>query len=199
MTELCEIFYKYKSDKCPKIFHSYSPLYYENLKHLKNKKLNIIEIGVGTNQIMKPICGEDYVIGASLKSWRDFFLNSDIYGLDIDINVLFEDERIKCFYTDQSNKDSLLETINEIKKFKKDESLLFDLIIDDGSHKVDHMVLSFNILKEFLNIGGLYIIEDIKKNNVDYFKKIHGDDFVIKKVHYGNFEWDGFVIYEKVK
>ena len=28
-TELCEIFYKYKSDKCPKIKHSYSPEYYK--------------------------------------------------------------------------------------------------------------------------------------------------------------------------
>jgi hypothetical protein len=117
MTELCEIFYKYKSDKCPKIFHSYSPVYFEYLKEKKIEIKNIIEIGVGTEKLMKPICGSDYEIGSSLKSWRDFFPNSTVFGLDIDSSVLFEDLRIKCFFTDQSNSESLLSTILEIKKY----------------------------------------------------------------------------------
>ena len=48
MTELCELFYKYKSDKCPKILHSYSPKYYEILKDYKESFKYILEIGVGT-------------------------------------------------------------------------------------------------------------------------------------------------------
>jgi demethylmacrocin O-methyltransferase len=198
MTELCEIFYKYKSDKCPKIFHSYSPVYFEYLNEKKIEMENIIEIGVGTENLMKPICGSDYMIGASLKSWRDFFPNSTVFGLDIDNSVLFEDLRIKCFFTDQSKSESLLSTISEIKKYKGDENLEFDLIIDDGSHIVEHMILSFKTLSSFIKKKGYYIIEDIKKKDLEIFKQIEIDGFKIKKIHEGTFEWDGFIIYEKI-
>jgi len=106
MTELCNLFYKYRSDKCPNIFHTYSPAYYDIFKDYKNDYKYILEVGVGTNEIMKPISGEDYQIGSSLKSWRDFFPNAMVFGLDIDNSVLFEDERIKCFFTDQSKYES---------------------------------------------------------------------------------------------
>jgi hypothetical protein len=65
-TELCEIFYKHKSDKCPLIKHSYSPEYYKYLSPHKKTFTNILEIGVGNNKLMKPICGQDYIVGASL-------------------------------------------------------------------------------------------------------------------------------------
>jgi hypothetical protein len=198
-TELCDLFYKYKSDKCPKVYHTYSPVYYENLKNIKYNSLEVLEIGIGTNKLMKPICGHEYSAGASLRAWRDFFKNSFIYGLDIDKNVLFEEERIKCFYTDQSKKECLLSTIEEIRKFKKNPKLKFDLIIDDGSHIIDHMILSFNVLKEFLNVGGFYIIEDIMKKDVDMFKTICDTCFSIKQIHYGKFYWDAFIIYQKIK
>jgi len=159
---------------------------------------NIIEIGVGTENLMKPICGSDYMIGASLKSWRDFFPNSTVFGLDIDNSVLFEDLRIKCFFTDQSKSESLLSTISEIKKYKGDENLEFDLIIDDGSHIVEHMILSFKTLSSFIKKKGYYIIEDIKKKDLEIFKQIEIDGFKIKKIHEGTFEWDGFIIYEKI-
>ena len=107
MTELCELFYKYKSDKCPEIFHSYSPHYYEILKDYKYSFENILEIGVGTNEVMKPISSEGYIIGSSLRGWRDFFPNGRVFGLDIANHVLFDDERINCFFTDQSQEISL--------------------------------------------------------------------------------------------
>ena len=44
-TELCDLFFKYCSDKCPLIGHSYSPHYYELLKNEKENFLNILEIG----------------------------------------------------------------------------------------------------------------------------------------------------------
>jgi len=171
MTELCEIFYKYKSDKCPKIFHSYSPVYFEFLNEKKFIFENIIEIGVGTNQIMKPICGSDYNVGASLKSWRDFFPKANVFELDIDKTVLFEEDRIKCFFTDQSDRESLISTIYNIKDYSNNQELEFDLIIDDGSHVIDHMILSFNTLSSFVKKGGYYIIEDIKKKDLNIYEK----------------------------
>lgn len=196
MTELCELFYKYKSDKCPKIFHSYSPKYYEILKDYKESFKYILEIGVGTKEIMVPISGLDYQIGSSLRSWRDFFVNSFVFGLDINEDVLFEDKRIKCFYTDQSNSTSLINTIENINEFKS-KKISYDLIIDDGSHNIDHMVLTFNTLKKFLCNGGLYIIEDIKLKDLEYFKTLSCDNYEIIYSHDGNFEWDSFLVFKK--
>lgn len=196
-TELCEIFFKYKSDKCPQIFHSYSPSYFEELHKIKNDIKYLLEIGVGNTRIMTPICGETYQIGASLKGWRDFFINAKIFGIDIDKEVLFKENRIQCFYTDQSNANSLENTINEIKKYENNIELKFDLIIDDGSHIIEHMILSFRTLSKYVMNGGLYIIEDIKKENLNLFINLNEKDFEILKIHEGTFEWDSFVIYQK--
>ena len=196
-TELCDLFYKYGADKCPQIFHSYSPEYYQSLHPLKNDIKNVLEIGIGTRQIMVPISGEKYEIGASLKAWRDFFPNATIYGLDIVKDVLFNEERIKCYYTDQSKSDELLKTINIISEDNQDTNFEFDLIIDDGSHIVNHMILSFNTLKNTLKKEGLYIIEDIKLKDLNIFKKLSDEYFEIIKIHEGEFEWDSFIIYRK--
>jgi hypothetical protein len=196
MTELCDLFYKYKSDKCPSIFHSYSPIYYDLFKEYKNNYKFILEVGVGTNEIMKPISGIDYQIGSSLKSWRDFFPNSMVFGLDIDNRVLFEEERIKCFFTDQSKQESLENTIYNINSYIG-KNIEYDFIIDDGSHVVDHMILTFNTLKKYLKSGGIYVIEDIKFKDLDVFKKLESNEYKIIKVHDGNFEWDSFVAFLK--
>lgn len=199
MTKLCEYFFKYKSDKCPQVFHSYSPVYYEILKDNRDNFLNVLEIGIGTNEIMKPISGENYQIGSSLKAWRDFFPNSTIYGLDIVEKVLFEDERIECYYTDQSKESELEKTIKNIKTKKQNPELTFDLIIDDGSHVVDHMILSFNVLKKYLNTDGLYIIEDIKRKDLPIFSKLSDENFEIIKSHDGVFDWDSFIVFKNKK
>ena len=62
-TELCKIFYKYKSDKCSKINHSYSPEYYNHLNPYRETFTNILEVGIGNDKLMKPICGNDYILG----------------------------------------------------------------------------------------------------------------------------------------
>lgn len=196
-TPLCELFYKYGSDKCPQIFHSYSEFYYDILKNYKNDFKNVIEIGIGSNEIMKPIVGEKYQIGSSLKAWRDFFINANIYGLDVNTKVLFEDIRIKCLYTDQSNYISLEKTIDQIKEINNDPNLEFDFIIDDGSHIVDHMLLSFKTLFKHIKKGGIYIIEDIKKTEIDIFEKMDLQEGQIIQSFSGNTNWDGFLAIKK--
>lgn len=196
-TELCELFNKYHSDKCPKVGHSYSPHYYDLLKDGKNTFLNVLEIGIGNNELMRPLYGEKYVIGGSLKAFKDFFINANIFGVDIREDVLFSDERITCFYTDQSNSDELHKTINKIKKINNDENLNFDLIIDDGSHIVDHMILSVKTLGIYLKSNGIYIIEDIKRVDLDIFINLELTGFEIVKVHRGYTGQDDFIAYLK--
>ena len=199
-TELCELFEFYLSDKCPNIYHSYSPEYYNILNPFRNTIKNVLEIGVGSASIMSNLgnmtnisksLNKIYKCGASLRAWRDFFINAQIYSIDIDKSVLFEEDRIKCFYADQSNKESLIETIRTI-------NTKLDLIIDDGSHVVGHMILSIQTLFPFLNKNGLYIIEDIRFQDLEIFKNLKLDNCNIKYVHNGTWEWDSFVCYEKM-
>jgi hypothetical protein len=197
-TELCEIFFKYGSDKCPDINHSYSNNYYKLLHPYKETFTDIIEIGVGNVNLMKPLVGSRYQVGASLKSWRDFFPKANIYGLDIKQEVLFSEERINCFFTDQSKEDSLISTINNIRLHKNEPNLLFDMILDDGSHDVNHMVLSFNTLIKYLKPNGIYIIEDIKITDIDLFKMLESNEMKIVMVHEGINNWDAFIAYKKI-
>jgi hypothetical protein len=67
--------------------------------HRRELVQKVLEIGVGTKASM----GENYRPGSSLRMWRDFFPNAEIYGLDVDRSVLFVDERIPGFFCDQGN------------------------------------------------------------------------------------------------
>ena len=72
----------------------------------KNNNLNIFELGLGTNNTdVAYNMGPSGRPGASLKSWKEFLPNSMIYGADIDKIVLFNEDRIKTFYCDQTNPD----------------------------------------------------------------------------------------------
>jgi len=157
-TPLCALGDKYGVDKCPTINHNYTPTYHSVLDSRRDTTLHMLEIGVGNIPLMRPIVGDRYKPGASLRMWRDYFPKAEIIGCDIDKKVLFNDEdRIKTFYADQSNEPSLVSLIEQIKS--PDGKL--DIILDDGSHNKDHQIFSFKILWPYIRAGGLYIIEDI--------------------------------------
>jgi hypothetical protein len=207
-TELCELFEKYYSDKCPHFGrHSYSPIYYELLKDYKESFKDIMEIGVGNKELMCKYVGKEYQVGASLKAWRDFFINANIYGLDIRRDVLFSEDRLDCFYTDQSSEVELENTINNIRKHRNDKNLFFDLIVDDGSHMPDHVATSFNYLSKYLRIGGFYIIEDVPCRRIELLREILNEkEFSLEKIYKGTFSKrygevitgnDSFLVYKK--
>ena len=149
-TPLCEIAYKYRTDKCPQIFHTYTPVYYEMFKDKPFKK--VLELGIGTMKTMKHV--DKYIIGASLKMWRDFFPNAQIYGVDYVPEVLFEEERIKTFLVDTRNEEELKELI---KKTGSD----IDLVIDDGPHNGLLQMQTARTLMPLLDKKVIYIIEDV--------------------------------------
>ena len=94
-TELCEIAFKYGADKCPQIGHMYTPFYYEFLKDKRQSFKKVVEFGVGNKRYYRAI--PNYFIGASLRMWRDFFPNSQVYGADIAKESIFKDERLETF------------------------------------------------------------------------------------------------------
>lgn len=197
-TELCELAVKYGVDKCTG--HSYTPQYHILLNNLRGNELNMLEIGIGNMELMRPLVGDSYQPGASLRMWRDYFPKSQIFGCDILPEVIFSETRIKTYLADQSNKISLLQLMQSIKTQTNSETL--DIILDDGSHIEEHMRLSFQVLWPFVKKGGLYIIEDIQEQSFESFKTLDKDfgftDCECIKAHKGTYNWDDFVAFKKV-
>ena len=50
MTKLCKLAYKYGTDKCPQIHHSYTPFYYELLNPKRNEIKKFVELGIGNSE-----------------------------------------------------------------------------------------------------------------------------------------------------
>lgn len=147
MTDLCKLAAKYGTDKT-----HYTPVYDLLLRSRRTAKLNVLEIGIGTPEAMKHVPG--YKPGASLRMWRDYFPYSEIYGVDKDEAVLFQESRIHTSKADQSNAAQLEAVIKSI-------GVSLDLIVDDGSHNPTHQALGVTTLLPYLAKGGLYIVEDV--------------------------------------
>ncbi len=153
-TPLCQLAYKYKTDKCIKLRHNYTPIYYQFLQDKRLSIKKVLEMGVGFKGTMPSI--PSYQTGASLRMWRDFFPNAQIYGADIDSRGMFKDDRIETFLCDQSKEDSLLSLI---EKTGTD----IDVFIDDGSHFSQHQMTTIKTLMPLFKKDVFYAIEDVVK------------------------------------
>ena len=177
-TELCKIMGDYGSDKghinISTSPHNYTTLYYELFKEIRYNKLRIFELGLGTNNVdVLSNMGIDGKPGASLKGWREFFPNAEIFGADIDKRILFNENRITTYYCDQTQPDiikNMYETNSEL-------TANFDIIIEDGWHTFPAQVCFFENSIHKLKNGGIYIIEDVHNDllndNIYYNNKIN--------------------------
>jgi len=146
-------------------WHNYTTFYYSIFNELRNKNLRIFELGLGTNNVNLPSnMGIDGIPGASLYGWEEFFPNSCIFGADIDSDILFDTDKIKTFYCDQTNPESIKNMWN---KPQLNEN--FDIIIEDGLHKFHANVCFFDNSIHKLKPNGYYIIEDIDNNEIPLF------------------------------
>ena len=172
LSELCE---KYGSDKgfvnldVDKPYnwttHSYTS-YYNSIFNLSRENIKFVfECGLGTNNPdIKSNMTINGVPGASLRVWRDYFINANIYGGDIDKDIMFEEDRIKTFYVDQLNTNSIKSMWESIDVEN------FDIIIDDGLHEPEANLNFF--LNSFYKIknNGVYIIEDVSNLDLVYLQ-----------------------------
>jgi hypothetical protein len=134
--------------------HKYLEIYKSIFRDIRLKKLNILEIGIGGHDL-------EYYKGGSLLMWKHYFLFSNIFGLDI-INKNYNNfPRIKSFKGSQVDEFALNNVLVKMVKV--------DIIIDDGSHFLEHILFSFKYLFKHLSDGGIYIIEDIR---MPYLKSV---------------------------
>jgi hypothetical protein len=153
MTPLCKLAYKYKTDKCPRLGHTYTPFYHEIFKEKRKKVKKVLEIGIGYPKIMKHVPG--YITGASLYMWRDYFPKAQIFGADINPETMLKAERIKTFLCDSMNKKDLQKLIGQTGSD-------IDIFIDDGPHSPHNQAFLCQTVLPLLSKKTIYIIEDVK-------------------------------------
>jgi hypothetical protein len=171
--ELVDIFQNYSLDK---LYNRYDKLYIELLNGTKNKFRNVLEIGIGTIDEHKSSSmygykshiAPNYTFGNSLRAWRDYFVDANIYGIDIDKNTMFEEERIKTFCSNSADEAKMNKILSDLP--------LFDMIIDDGLHNMEANLETLKNCFPYLKDGGIYVIEDINQIGDWYIDKLIIDD-----------------------
>jgi len=136
LEDLCQL---YPSDKCP-YHHNYIEVYAQIFEPMCATATRVLEIGV--------------LRGDSMRLWEGYFPNAHIFGLDIKDTSSNDTDRITTFIADQSSR-------SDLTAFLEQYSGDFDVIIDDGGHRMHMQQISFGFLFPYVRPGGLYVIEDI--------------------------------------
>tara|TARA_B110000211_G_scaffold146747_1_gene167247 strand:- start:1495 stop:2271 length:777 start_codon:yes stop_codon:yes gene_type:complete len=209
ITDLCKYFKKYKSDKAypddieekkqdyhikcknkEMSVHNYSNFYDKIFKNVRNKKINLFEMGIGSRDpnVDSNMCHMNYEeslsLGCSVNAWSDYFRNANVYAADIDEKLIFEnkEKRIKTFYCDQNSKEDFLKIMKEI-------NCEFDIIIDDGRHTPEANLNFFKSSFGFLKKGGIYIIEDVMLTNYIPRKNNKNNKKTLVQMHDSNLKY----------
>jgi hypothetical protein len=162
MTPLCELARKHQTDKGgghlmygggdSDTCHNYTPHYDHMFKDMRDKPINLLEIGVNR--------------GCSLKMWAEYFPNAHLVGIDCSAECLKggswclltnADTRIDTVAADQNNVADLHRALGSLGIGPG----TFKIIIDDGSHVREHQRVSLTALLPYLKPGGLYVVEDL--------------------------------------
>jgi cephalosporin hydroxylase len=129
---------------------NYFPIYERYFNQFINQSITLLEIGVFK--------------GGSLQMWKNYLgPYCKIIGIDIDPRCKqFEEDQIDIRIGDQSNPSFLKSIITDYPNI--------DIIIDDGSHIMNHVIKSFNTLYPYLNNNGIYLIEDMHTSYWDEYE-----------------------------
>jgi hypothetical protein len=118
----------------------YFDIYETHFARFRGKEPVIVEIGV--------------MGGGSLKMWKEYFgEGSRIVGVDINPDCkAHEGEGIEVFIGSQDD-PALIDAI-----FAKYPHV--DLVLDDGSHMMRHMIATFELMYDRVQPKGVYMVED---------------------------------------
>ena len=138
---MTKLFKYFKNSKKYSIkWNNYFSIYEEVLKKYKNKKIKLLEVGIGD--------------GGSLFMWKNYFKKgSKIFG--IDLNEEAKDLKKYGFDITIGDQSKKLFWKNFFKKNKK-----FDILIDDGGHTNLQQITTFMESLNHINDGGIIVIED---------------------------------------
>ena len=119
----------------------YFPIYERHFKDFVYKPVTFLEIG----------CGE----GGSLQMWKRYFgPHARIIGIDIDPECKkFEEDQVEVHIGQQQDCQLLQSLISQVGAP--------DIVLDDGSHVMSHIIASFQFLYPRMAKNGIYMVEDL--------------------------------------
>lgn len=153
-------------------FRSHIDLYEDILAPFRQTATRVFEIGV--NQ------------GGSVRMWSEYFPKAQIYGMDSRKGIISllrsqDIERATILRLNQNDRDQLQAFADRHGQGPKN----FDIGIDDGSHRWEDQIKTFEVLWPYIKDGGLYVVEDtlnsyystaevegVPTSTIDYFKAL---------------------------
>ncbi len=131
--------------------HNYSFFYEKYFKSLKNKRINILEIGSHE--------------GRGIASFYFFFPKANLVGANINpFQMKYYSKRITELFVDVSSRE-ILKNLADYLKYD------FDIIIDDASHNLRDILITLPIFFKKLKKDGYYVIEDA--NQFKIYKELN--------------------------
>ncbi|TXK62284.1 class I SAM-dependent methyltransferase [Alkalisalibacterium limincola] len=129
----------------------YFDVYERHFERFRGTAPTVLEIGVHG--------------GGSMEMWKAYFgEGARIVGLDINPECKqHERENIEVFIGSQDD-PAVIGTI--LDKYPE-----FDIVIDDGSHRMSHLIASFELLYPHVRDNGVYFVEDL---HTCYWPKYEG-------------------------
>jgi hypothetical protein len=95
----------FKTDKAGA--HKYTQHYQKHLRPWRDKKFNLLEIGIGGY-------ARDGQGGASLRMWKAFFPQAQILGLDIEDKSFVDEHRIRTYQGSQVDESILTSIVADV-------------------------------------------------------------------------------------
>jgi cephalosporin hydroxylase len=119
----------------------YFEIYHRHFAPFRGKQVTVLEFGVFQ--------------GGSLQMWKDYFgPRVRVIGVDIDKRCArFAERRIKIVIGDQEDRAFLRRLA---KKYGP-----FDVVIEDGGHRMDQQINTFEEIWPAVADGGVFLIEDL--------------------------------------
>ena len=127
---------------------NYFKIYEEIFKKYEDKKITLVEIGVGD--------------GGSLHMWKSFFKeNIRIIGIEMNPEAKkLEKDGFEIYIGDQSTKDFWKDFYKKVGKI--------DVLLDDGGHRNIQQITSLVESINYINDEGMIVVED---THTSYMKK----------------------------
>ena len=122
-------------------WHHYLPIYDRYFNPWRSKPVRFLELGVSK--------------GGSLSMWRRYFgKDAIIFGIDIDEDCrTYDGIDGQVRIGSQADPDFLASVVEEMGGG--------DIVLDDGSHVMEHIKASLPALLPKVSEGGIYMIEDL--------------------------------------
>jgi 23S rRNA U2552 (ribose-2'-O)-methylase RlmE/FtsJ len=129
----------------------YFDIYHRHFQRYRGKPITVVEFGVSH--------------GGSLQMWKSYFgAQARIFGIDINPRCkALSEPQIEIVIGDQGNREFLRSLASQVGDV--------DVLIDDGGHRMNQQIATFEELWPNIVDGGVFLIEDL---HTSYWPKYGG-------------------------